>query len=87
MKIEDEKDERKDKKIIREKKREIRKLESEADSLLRKSEKLIDLNNQIIVCLDTPEPEVYNTLMCYLISFILRRYISAISSSLIPDQL
>jgi hypothetical protein len=52
-----------DKKQIKNWKKRIRDLESEIKDIESHAEKLIQLDNQIIICLDTPEPSVYDALM------------------------
>jgi hypothetical protein len=52
-----------DKKQIKNWKKRIRDLESEIKDIESSAEKLIQLDNQIILCLDTPEPSVYDSLM------------------------
>jgi hypothetical protein len=52
-----------DKKQIKNWKKRIRDLESEIKDIESRAEKLIALDNQIILCLDTPEPSVYDALM------------------------
>jgi hypothetical protein len=51
------------KKQIKDWKKRIRELESEIRDFESRAEKLIQLDNQIIICLDTPEPSVYDALM------------------------
>jgi hypothetical protein len=52
-----------DKKQIKDWKKRIRELELEIKDIESRAEKLIQLDNQIIICLDTPEPSVYDALM------------------------
>ena len=52
-----------DKKQIKDWKKRIRDLELEIKETENQAEKLIQLDNQIILCLDTPEPSVYDALM------------------------
>jgi phosphopantetheine adenylyltransferase len=52
-----------DKKQIKDWKRRIRELELEIKDIQSQAVKLIRLDNQIIICLDTPEPSVYDALM------------------------
>jgi hypothetical protein len=52
-----------DKKQIKNWKKRIRELESQTKDIESCAEKLIELDNQIILCLDTPEPSVYDALM------------------------
>ncbi len=51
------------KKQIKDWKERIRELELEVKDIESRAEKLIQLDNQIIICLDTPEPSVYDALM------------------------
>jgi hypothetical protein len=52
-----------DRKQIKNWKKRMRDLESEIKDIESRAEKLIQLDNQIILCLDTPEPSVYDALM------------------------
>jgi hypothetical protein len=51
------------KKVVKENKKRIRELESEIKDTEYNAQKLIQLNNQIIMCLDTPQLTVYDALM------------------------
>jgi hypothetical protein len=52
-----------DKKQIKNWKKRVKELELEIKDIESRAEKLIQLDNQIILCLDTPEPSVYDALM------------------------
>ena len=52
-----------DKNQVKENKQRINEIQSEIKDIRNRAEKLIDLNNQIILCLDTPQDSLFDTLM------------------------
>ena len=56
-------DSNKDKDLIKENKIRIKEIEIEIKDILNRAEKLIDLNNQIILVWDTPQASLFDSLM------------------------
>jgi hypothetical protein len=52
-----------DKSLVKENKQRINEIQSEIKDIRNRAEKLIDLNNQIILFLDTPQDSLFDTLM------------------------
>ena len=52
-----------DKEIVKEIKKRVKEIENEIKDIKENAEKLIDLSNQIILCLDTPQDSLFDTLM------------------------
>jgi Bifunctional DNA primase/polymerase, N-terminal len=65
-KIHEERDKEKasrNKDLIKKSEKRLREIESQIDDIKSNAQKVIDLNNQIILCLDTPQDSLYDAIM------------------------